>query len=93
MDEIQYMEMQEAAEEVKALALQPTNLYLTYADLALLHDCVEECMNVNRVELTQLQRMPEDTVGRGARLRWLQNRNRLLRKLESRVARVGEETV
>lgn len=75
--------------EAAMLDLQPTNLYLTYADLALLHECVEDCMGANRVELTQLQRMPEDTVGRGERLRWLQNRNRLLRKLESRVARVG----
>lgn len=91
MDEVQYMEMQEAAEEAKALALHPTNIYMTYSDLALIHECVESSMEANRVELTQLQRMPENTVGRAVRSRWLQTRNRLLKKLSDKLKKEIEE--
>lgn len=61
------------------LDLHPTNFYMTYTDVALIHECVEVCLDETRSELDRLQRLPERDEIQKERLRWLQSRNRALR--------------
>lgn len=91
----QYIQFEEERNEAlhgresDTLALHPTNFYMTYSDVALIHECVEACLGANRVELTQLQHMPEsEREGTWKeRVRWLQTRNRLLKKVYDKLTK------
>lgn len=83
----QYIQFEEERNEAlygresDTLALHPTNMYVSYSDLAVVCDCMEDCIERNRMELTHLQstpaqeRLTNDTV----RIKWLQTRNRVLK--------------
>ena len=102
----QYIQFEEERNEAihgregtnQQLDLYPTNMYVSYSDLAVVCDCVEDCIERNRMELTHLQSTPaqerdsHDTV----RIKWLQTRNRVLKhvltKLNKEMTDYGNAT-